>query len=238
MPSAPETEQPGGGSLLRRAAAVRAVLFDLDGTLISTRRLYLEAYRRALEPDVGRLLTDAEIMALEPRSELRLLRAQVGDAAFTACVERFQQHYRELHDTHFGGIYAGIPPMLEALRAAGLPLGVVTGKSRRSWDTTVAHCALGPFDVTVFDDDVAHPKPHPEGLLLAAERLGLPPTALAYVGDALSDTTAALATGALPVAALWARPPADRPAFRTRVERLGAALFLTSPGELVRLLGR
>lgn len=209
------------------------VLLDLDGTLINTKRLYLECYREAVLPHLGRELTAEEILALRPRSELRFLRDVVGDARLAACLEDFYRAYDRLHDTHFRGIYPGIREMLAGLRVAGVPLGIVTGKSRRSWALTRARTELGAFDVLVFDEDVSEPKPHPEGLHRALERLGAEPGRACYLGDSLSDIEAAVAAGVRPVAALWAKKPEERERFIARVEPLGASSF-AAPGEFVR----
>lgn len=212
-----------------------AVLFDLDGTLVSTKRLYLEAYRRALEVHLQRMPTREEVIALRPRAELRFLRDLVPPHLYDACLRDFRRFYAELHDTHFGGVYAGVPEMLTALREAGARVGVVTGKSRASWEALVARVDLGPFDVAVFDDDVTEPKPDPEGLRLAADALGVLPAGAAYVGDALSDVEAAVAAGMLPVAALWPKKPEEVEAFAGRARAAGAVTAVT-PLEVVDLL--
>jgi HAD superfamily hydrolase (TIGR01509 family) len=203
------------------------VLFDVDGTLINTKRLYAECYRRVVRSHLGRELTVEEVLALRPRSELRFMLDVVGPDRLAACMEDFYRAYAELHDDHFRGIYDGVLGMLEALRARPLRLGIVTGKSRRSWELTSAREVLGAFDVLVFDDDVTEPKPDPQGLRIALERLGAPPDRAVYLGDSVTDMEAATAAGVRPCAALWAKKPADREAFITRVEPYGAALFET-----------
>ncbi len=211
-----------------------AVLFDLDGTLVSTKRLYLEAYRRALAVHRQRMPTVEEIIALRPRAELRFLRELVVPELYDACLRDFRRFYDELHESFFGGIYPGVPEMLRALRDADVHVGLVTGKSRGSWQAMVKRVELGPFDVTVFDDDVTQPKPDPEGLRLAVDALGVPGGAAAYVGDATSDVEAAAAAGLLPVAALWPKKPEELEAFRARVEALGAVTAAT-PADVVAL---
>jgi phosphoglycolate phosphatase/pyrophosphatase PpaX len=171
---------------------IKAVIWDVDGTLISTKDLYIESYRRALQPFIGRLLTEAELLQLRLHSELAVLRSQSGDS-FEACMVEFRRHYAELHATHFGGVYDGIVDTLEQLRGLGIRNGIVTGKSRSSWEITLAEIELGDFDVVIVDDDVAHPKPDPEGILAALDHLGVQPRDAIYVGDSPGDMEAALA---------------------------------------------
>ncbi|HEX9106765.1 MAG TPA: HAD family hydrolase [Longimicrobiales bacterium] len=213
-----------------------AVLFDLDGTLVSTRRLYLEAYRRALEAQLQRLPTVEEVIALRPRAELRFLRDLVPAEVYDACLRDFRRFYAELHESHFGGVYDGVEEMLRGLRSSGRRIGLVTGKSRASWEVMLGKVELGPFDVTVFDDDVREPKPDPEGLRLAVDALGIEPAAAAYVGDALSDVEAAAAAGMLPVAALWPKKPEELESFEARARAAGA-VTAASPADVVRLAG-
>ena len=205
-----------------------AFLFDLDGTLIDTKALYLECYRRAVEPRIARRPSDDELMALRPRSELRFLASVVPESEIEACRADFYAHYDALHESHFGGVYHGVPELLERIRSAGHPLGIVTGKSRRSWDITAAIADLGPFDVLVFDDDVDAAKPDPHGIRLALERLDTPPERAVYVGDTLSDVLAARAAGVLPVAATWGRR-SDPAGFAGRARAEGAAIAQAPP---------
>lgn len=209
------------------------VLLDLDGTLINTKRLYIECYRQAVLPYIGRELTPDEIMALRPRSELRFFRDVVGPARVPACLEDFYRAYERLYDAYARGVYPGVPEMLAALRAAGVRLGIVTGKSRRSWELTRERTALGPFDVLVFDDDVAEPKPDPEGIRVALDRLGAVPSEAVYIGDSGTDIEAAVAAGVRPAAALWAKKEAEHEAFLRRVEQWAPVAF-TTPADFAR----
>ncbi len=213
-----------------------AALFDLDGTLIATRALYLEAYRVAVEPYVRKDLTREDIMALRPTSELSFLRAVVSDRDFQACVEDFYGAYGRLHADLFEGVYPGIPELLGRIRAARMPLGLVTGKSRRAWEITRAAVSVGPFDTLVFDDDVRAPKPDPHGLRLAVETLGAEPGRSFYIGDTMTDARAALAAGVRPITALWARAEGERPAFAAAAREAGSTV-VTSPGDLLPILG-
>lgn len=209
------------------------VLLDLDGTLINTKRLYMEAYREAVLPYIGRELGRDEIMALRPRCELQFLRDVVGAERLEPCLADFHRAYEALHTEHFGGIYQGVPELLAGLRDASLRLGIVTGKSRRSWEVSLAETGLGEFDVLVFADDVAEPKPDPEGLRIALDTLGADPAGTYYLGDSITDMEAAAAAGVRPAAALWAWKPERRGEFLTGISGLDALTF-SSPDEFLR----
>lgn len=220
----------------RSTAAVDAVLFDLDGTLIDTKSLYLEAYRRAVQPYVRKELTREDIMALRPTSEIAFLRAVVDERDFDVCLEAFYAAYESLHADRFHGVYSGVQEMLARVRSAGVALGLVTGKSRRSWEITrVIADSLEPFDVLVFDDDVRAPKPDPHGLELAVEALGVAPGRAAYVGDTMSDMEAARAAGLRPIAALWAFGHDRRLEHLERLRPLGVAT-IERPVDLMDVL--
>ena len=214
---------------------IRAVVWDVDGTLISTKDLYLECYRRALEPYVGKRLTDDEMLALRPHSELYMLRAHAGDN-FDACMTEFARHYAELHATHFGGVYDGIPDVLDALRGRRIRTGIVTGKSRSSWEITLAQVELGDFDVVVVDDDVANPKPDPEGILAALDSLGVEPRDAIYVGDSPADMEAALAARTQAAAAMWSKNEVWRTRFLQRTRGMNGINLLDQPHDLLRLI--
>lgn len=214
---------------------IKAVIWDVDGTLISTSRLYPEAYRRALAPYIGRDMTDNEILGVQRHSELGFLRAQAG-RAYDACVRDFQMHYRDLHETHFDGAFPGILETLAALRKRGMKMGVVTGKSRNSCEVSLAIGALGSFDVLVADDDVGDPKPHPEGMLVALRALTIKPGEAIYIGDSVSDIEAAHAAGTAAAAALWSKDGSRRAEFIERVKEAGGAYLLDAPPDLLELL--
>ncbi len=216
---------------------VKAVIWDVDGTLISTKELYLECYRRALEPYVGKLMTDDELLALRPHSELHVLRNHAGDA-FDACMAEFTRHYAELHASHFGGVYDGVYDVLDELRGRRILNGIVTGKSRSSWEITLAQVELGDFDVIVVDDDVAHPKPDPQGILAALDRLGVEPRDAIYVGDSPGDMEAALAARTQAAAAMWSKNDVWRNRFMQRTRGMNDIALLDHPRELLALISR
>ncbi len=186
---------------------IKAVLFDLDGTLIDTLHLYLQTYFKTMEhfPDVE-LLDMKQIEALKPTSEYRALEKLVGEELAEKAFNIFLDNYSQLHAELFQGAFPGVISMLEILREKGFLLGIVTGKSRPAWEITSAQVNLGEFDVVITDNEVIHPKPHPDGLVEAMRLLGIPLTEaqkVVYVGDSISDLLAAREAGVKFAAAVW-----------------------------------
>jgi HAD superfamily hydrolase (TIGR01509 family) len=212
----------------------RGVLFDLDGTLIDTWDLYIEAYIRSFEPHFKRRLSLEELLRLRPTSEIRVFRRALAAPEAAAAHREFLRQYRTLHPTLFGGVYAGVLDMLDALRRRELPLGLVTGKSRPAWEITASLVGLGPFQVVVTDEEVREAKPDPEGLFLALAHLGLAPAEALYVGDSVVDAQAAHAAGIPFAAALWAKTREEREKFLAHVDPVGIWRELATPDQLIR----
>jgi pyrophosphatase PpaX len=218
-----------------RRQAPEAILFDVDGTLIDTYHLYLESYRRALEPFLGYRPGDEEFIARRPSSEKRFLTDWIGEENAAACHSSMCEHYEVLHASLFGGIYDGVREMLAGLRSAGYPLGVVTGKGIAAWRITERVAHLGEFAVVVTDDDVEHPKPHPGGLLGAAAAIGVAPASVAYIGDSPGDLEAGRLAGMSVGAALWPKTaPGEKTWFLEEVSVHEPDWTFDRPADVVR----
>jgi HAD superfamily hydrolase (TIGR01509 family) len=176
------------------------------------------------------------LRALHPTSELGAFSRAVPAERVAEAHADFLRYYRLLHTELCGGLYPGVAEALAALRANGLTVGLVTGKSRGAWEITRDLLSLGDFAVFVGDEDVSEPKPSPEGLKLAIERLEVVPEHAVYVGDSVNDAKAARDAGLRFVAALWAKSPDELPGFleRLRAERIWAEV--SEPAQLVALL--
>jgi len=177
----------------------RAVIFDQDGTQINTFVPALHTYSVA----VGREITLAE---LEPVAHLgaarNLVSALLGHDASDAEDDIF-------HDALAEAVaqidpYPGIRDLLMTLRAAGVGTAVATNSDSRSASIVLgAHGLDVLMDTVVTVDLVSGPKPNPESIQLAIERLGVPAAQVVFVGDSPADMVAARAAGTLAVAAGW-----------------------------------
>lgn len=186
---------------------VRAVLFDLDGTLADTAPDLAQAANQVRR---ARGLADLPYRELRPvashgaRGLLKVaLAAAPEDGGYEALRLEFLENYATrlcVDSTLFGGI----PEVLEALDRRGLAYGIVTNKASRFTLPLVAALLLNPLPRTVVAGDTTpFSKPHPAPLLHAASALNLAPTACVYVGDDPRDIQAGRAAGMKTVAAAY-----------------------------------
>lgn len=198
---------------------VRAVVFDLDGTLLDTMtsvpRAYVETIRDLGGPD----LTVAELVAtwhIGPTPAV--LSHFLGRTATGGDLECF--HDRVAASAESTRPFPGVLELLNALRQDGKALAVYTSATRRVAGTMLTVTGLaGHFPVVVAGDQVGSPKPAPDGLLDTCGLLGVPASATAYVGDSGTDLACARAAGALPVHARWSAHVEGAPEHRHTAHR-------------------
>lgn len=215
---------------------IKGILFDLDGTLINTYDLYLEAYRLTARPYLNKDISEMEILKMKPTTERNFIEMVSPEAERNKAYERFLESYKHSHDSHFKGDYKGIPELLETLRDSGYRIGLVTGKSREAWDLTRKKIDLGNFEVVITDNDVIKPKPDPEGIQKALKMMKMDVHEVMYVGDSLVDYQAAKAANVLFSSAMWAKNDHEANRLKNKIEPDGSTLFLNAPAELLEHL--
>jgi phosphoglycolate phosphatase len=192
---------------MSRFSHVRAVLFDLDGTLVdSAPDLGAAADRmrvaRGLAP-----LASAHYRPRAGSGARGMLAVAFGidpeHADYTAMKDEFFVHYeRCMMDTT--SPFEGVAPLVADLSRRGLVWGVVTNKSARYAEPqTRAIDLFTTASVLVCGDTTPHTKPHPAPLLEAARRIGMDPSHCLYVGDDHRDILAGQAAGMSTVAATY-----------------------------------
>ena len=201
---------PGSaGRSLSRPLSVRAVLFDLDGTLVDSAPDLTLAANKMLSalgyPQVNCTQVKGWVGDGVRSLVLRALTAIVGDVPDESLIEQgyglFQRYYAEsvYQDST---LYLGVHETLQTLKSSGLALACVTNKPSRFTKPVLEKSGLtGFFGAVVSGDDLSLKKPDPAPLEFAAEQLGVPLTACVLVGDSTNDIRAAGAAG-IPV--LWA----------------------------------
>lgn len=186
----------------RFAHPYRAVVFDLDGTIVDSVELIIVSFQHAIRGVLGREASREESIANvgRPLMEQMVMLSPEHAAELVAVYREF--NHRE-HDRMLT-LYDGIPNLLHTLQVGGVKLGLVTSKSR--YTTQMAFDLTGIesyFDAAICADESPRNKPSPDPILLCLERLGVPPAEAAYVGDSPSDIQAALAAEVHAIGVTW-----------------------------------
>ena len=216
---------------------IRAILFDLDGTLVDSLADIadamegvlaelglgghpLGAYRRFIGEGARRLVEQAlEASDAAADAELRAI-------AF----ERFRERYLSAL-TLRSHCYEGVEALLEALNARGLKLAVLSNKPHEA-TVRVVERLLGahPFAQVLGESERTPPKPDPRGASRIAETLGVEPAAVLFVGDTPIDVQTARAAGMRPIGVGWGMRD------RLELEAAGAEAVIEHPADLLGLL--
>jgi pyrophosphatase PpaX len=180
----------------------KAVLFDLDGTLINSIGHIVACWQHTTRTCLGRELSREEILPTLGRALLECFEEVAPGRGEELCVA-YRAYQQTTHDTMIT-LVPGTRETLERLKAAGLRLGVVTSKGLVVAMEGLNLFDLAPyFDTFVTHEDTTRHKPHPDPLLVASKRLGIEPANLVYVGDAVVDVQAGKAAGMRTVAVTW-----------------------------------
>ena len=183
---------------------LRAVLFDLDGTLIDSIALIVAAMHHAFDGFDGTVPADADWMAGigTPLSKQLALYARSP-----AELDHLRDRYRAYQTIHHDAVvkeFPGTTETLAMLSARNLAMALVTSKvdllAQRGLDLT-GLCRF--ITVVVGADSVTRHKPEPEPVLLALERLDVAPEEAVFVGDSPHDISSGNAAGVTTIGALW-----------------------------------
>jgi N-acetyl-D-muramate 6-phosphate phosphatase len=214
---------------------LRAVLFDLDGTLVDS------------APDLahaGNVVRERRGLPALPLADFRpmtgsgargmlavALQVSPQDAGFEALKDEFLAAYAACL-TERTRVFEAMHPVLDALDQGAVPWGIVTNKAHRFTEPVVQGVQLAQrARVVISGDTTARAKPFPDPLLEAARRLALPAEACLYVGDDLRDVQAGRAAGMSTVAVRWGYLGVGE-----AIEHWGADHVIDAPDQLLNLL--
>ena len=177
---------------------IRSVTIDLDGTLLDTVP-DLAAAANAMLRELGRPEYPIDTIAGFigrgiPKLVARCL-PDLDDDAVEQAQAIFRRHYA-IENGRRSALFPGVLEGLQAFRAAGLPMAVITNKAAAFTEPLLVATQLAPwFEFAVSGDSLPHKKPHPAQLLHACERMGTAPADNLHIGDSHHDAVAARAAG-------------------------------------------
>lgn len=215
---------------------VRLAVFDCDGTLVDGQHEICAAMDEAFgslgmaPPHHGAV---RRAVGLSLPQTMRLLAPDENGELQAALVEAYKAAYRtaRAEGRVAEPLFAGIRPVLDALRAGGWDLGVATGKSFRGLTHCLAVNQLSDHFVTLQTADSHPSKPHPAMLEAALdEAMALAGDAV-MIGDTTYDITMAKAAGVRAIGVTWGYHPA------MELMAAGADTVASHPAELLEILG-
>lgn len=191
---------------------MKAVLFDLDGTLIDTAADFIRIIQDMCHAENCEVVA-ADLIRTQvsegARAMVKLVypHLEVDDPVFLAHRQRFLDLYGAdiaVETDLFEGMY----PLLDELEARGIPWGIVTNKPRGLSEALLAALNLTErCAVLVCPEDVTRTKPDPEPMYLAARQINLPAEQIIYVGDHPRDIEAGRNAGMYTILAAYGYLP-------------------------------
>lgn len=183
-----------------------AVLFDLDGTLVDSVPDLADAIDRMLrrmgQEPVGETAVrqwvgnGAQVLVKRALARhLDISGLKINNAVFEHAYELFLSYYAE-RTVERSELYPGVKTLLDALKADGVPMAVVTNKPLRFTEPMLVKLGLNAyFDCVLGGDSLEEKKPAPLPLQHAMQQLGTTPETTLMVGDSVNDLEAARAAG-------------------------------------------
>ncbi|MEU5198152.1 HAD-IA family hydrolase [Streptomyces scabiei] len=210
---------------------LQAALFDMDGTLVDTERLWWDAVEE-VAAGLGRALTEADqpdVLGRPVEYTAAWLAGITGAAPDGLAAEL----HREFADRVRTGIVPrpGALELLRALARDGVPTALVTASPRAVADTVLDALGRDLFAVSVTADDTEHTKPAPDPYLAACRALGVEPAACVAVEDTRTGVTSAEAAGCVVLAVPSLAPIEEAPGRTVR-----ESLESVTPASLRRLV--
>lgn len=178
---------------------LKAVIFDVDGTLLDTERIYMQAWKDAAA-ELGYVITDEllrKTRAVNTKDASRMFETEIGNGFSYAKARPVRVRIaEEVIHRESPILKPGVLELLDYLQEAGVRLAVASSTNTQ---TTKDHLALSGiadrFQVTVGGDMIVNGKPHPDIFLKAAELLGVEPEACMVVEDSPAGIRAGSAAG-------------------------------------------
>ncbi|WP_245690054.1 HAD family hydrolase [Sediminibacillus albus] len=182
---------------------MKAIIFDFDGTLANTLPVNFYGFQQVFKKFDNKEYTKEEIKEMFGPPEPELIEQNLASNEIEKAVEVYYQEYEANHH-RLVEKNEDIDNLLSSLKEHGIKLGVVTGKSRRSFEMSLDELDMKKhFDVLITGDDVRDAKPEPEGINSALSKLDIDPANAMYIGDSDDDMKAGKKANVHTAGAKW-----------------------------------
>lgn len=213
---------------------LKAILFDLDGTLVNSLADLAFAVNRALKTENFPTHEVEEFKYFVgdgmPKMVERALPEDRRDDETVARMLKLLKDYYGNHFADFSTAYDGVPELVKELKKRGFTVAVVTNKAQNMADVVVKKFYGDMFDGIFGMREGIPGKPDPAMALIAMEELGVTPEECVFIGDSGMDVATGVNSGALPVGELWGYRAEDE------LRENGAKYIISRPEELLSVI--
>ena len=212
---------------------MKAVVFDLDGTLLDTLQDLSNAANWALRQNQLPERTIDEVRRFVGNGVRRLIERAVpigtSNEVFEKTFTDFKAYYVD-HCQEHTRLYDGIPEMLQALKTEGLRLAIVSNKLQAGVDELYKRYFSNTVDVAIGESPEMKRKPAPDMVQAALKRMGVTADEAVYIGDSDVDLLTAHNSGLPCISVLWG--------FRDKefLKEHGATCMVEQPSQVVSIL--
>ena len=213
----------------------KALLFDLDGTLLDTAPDFIGALNRQLADLHREPLPSSQIRSAVTNGSVGIIQTaynlDIEDPQFEALRHQFLDYYLA-NIAEQTTLFDGMEALLARCTQQGIPWGIVTNKPWKYTEALLDQLNLAHRPATtICPDHVARPKPDPQALLLACSELKINPAECVYVGDHRRDIEAGRSAGMITIAAEWGYIEETENIFDWHADWIAA-----TPNELTKIL--
>jgi len=185
----------------------KAVLFDLDGTLLDTAPDFIGAISKQLAMHGRQPLKGDALRTSITNGSIGIIKSVYGINQDHPDFESYREEFLELYLNNIADkteLFDGLQQVLDSCKQRGIPWGIATNKPLRYTAPLLAILGLDSQSATtICPEHVAHPKPDPEALLLACSQMNIAPKDCLYIGDHIRDIQAGRSAGMRTIAAEW-----------------------------------
>jgi len=185
--------------------AIKAVLFDLDGTLVDTAPDFIYVVN-TMRSEEGLSPIDHQLIRATVSKGAKALvtlafNSQEGDCEFSRLHQRLLELY-SLHIAVHSKLFTGISSLLKQLQQHGIAWGIATNKPEIYTTPLLNALNIQPkAQCIICPDHVRDPKPHPESMYLAGQLINCTPEEIIYIGDHIRDIECGRRAGSITIAA-------------------------------------
>ena len=213
---------------------IKAMLFDLDGTLVDTAPDLAFALNQVLQQEGKMPLDYQQIRPWVSHGGLEMIKRSFTNLSKSKEIELWQtlvQIYQQ-HIADNSGLFAGMDKVLNTLEQQSIPWGIVTNKPHQLTQALLKALHLQHrAAVIVSGDSLRHKKPHPEPLYFACHKIKQHPRDCVYIGDAERDIKAGIAAGLQTIAAAFGYLDGEKD-----IQQWGADTIIQHPHDLLEFI--